>query len=130
MTSAPPPPPRSPKTRRGHVVGAGDLQRSLQRDLSLIGVVTLSVLLAWSGVNTYYGAYSGGLAWLGASQRSIAISNERDLRALLARADALDAALDSAELASGHLSRGERWVCRGQGELRGGLRGARGSARA
>ena len=99
----------------GRVVGAGDLQRSLLRDLSLVGVVTLSVLLTWSGVNTYYGAYSGGLAWVSAARSSALLSNERDLRAFAARADQLDAH----PLAPKHLLPKERWVCRAPGGLSG-----------
>jgi len=113
-----------PVARQAPVIGAGDLQRSLQRDLSVIGVLTLSVLLAWSGVNTYYGAYSGGLAWVEAARRTARLSHERDLRALLARADQLDAAPE----ASSHISGRERWVCalvEGAG-AGAGLRGAEG----
>lgn len=136
MTSDDAPPPAQPRARarprpvarQAPLIGAGDLQRSLQRDLSVIGVLTLSVLFAWSGVNTYYGAYSGGLAWVEAARRTARLSHERDLRALLARADQLDAAPE----ASSHISGRERWVCAlvegaGAGAGEGaGLRGAEG----
>ncbi len=80
-----------------------------------MGVFTLSVLLAWSGLNTYYGAYSGGLAWVEAARRSASLSNERDLRALVARADLLD----SSQETSRHLLDGERWACKGAEGLEG-----------
>jgi signal transduction histidine kinase len=72
-----------------HTPEPGDLQRSLQKELSIIGAIAIALLTTWSALNHYYGSYQGGLAWVSGSQKALILAHEERAQNLLDRASSL-----------------------------------------